>query len=115
MPVRHRPQVLLAVAIALEVTGTLCLRAADGFAQPAWTGVVVASYGTSMFVFARAMAAGLPLGVGYTTLTGVGLACATLASRLLFDEPLSPAGSVGLALLFVGVVALQWRPRGTGD
>ncbi|KQT94739.1 hypothetical protein ASG49_07935 [Marmoricola sp. Leaf446] len=106
----RRPSLLLAVAIALEVTGTLCLRASDGFAHPAWTVAVVAAYGTSMFVFARALSAGLPLGVGYSTLTGVGLACATLASLALFHEPLSGPGVVGMVLLVVGVVALQWRP-----
>ena len=111
MLLRGRPYLLLAVAIALEVAGTLCLRASDGFAHPAWTAAVVAAYGTSMFVFARAMTEGLPLGVGYSTLTGVGLACATLASLVLFHEPLSAAGVVGMLLLVVGVVALQWRPR----
>lgn len=107
-----RPALLLVLAIALEVTGTLCLRLSDGFTSVGWTAAVVGGYLTSMFVFARAISLGLPLGVGYATLTGVGLACATVMSLALFAEPLSAVNTAGLVVLLVGVVALQRRGPG---
>ena len=104
-----RPRLLLALAIALEVTGTMALRPADGFSRPGWALVVVLAYGSSMAVFARAMAGGLGLGAAYATLTGIGLIAATLASAVVFDEGLSPVHAASMGLLLVGVVLLQAR------
>lgn len=100
---------LLAIAIALEVAGTLCLRASDGFTRPLPAIGVLVGYGVSLVFFARALSGGLGLGVAYGTLTGCGLAAAALLSAFLFDEPLSLVQLLGLAILAVGVVALTRR------
>ena len=107
MPQARRARALLALAILLEVSGTLCLRLSDAFTALGWAAAVVGCYVTSMFVFARALALGLPLSVGYATMTATGLTCATLASWALFAEPLSAVQAGGLLLLVAGVVALQ--------
>lgn len=98
---------LLALAILLEVSGTLCLRLSDAFTALGWAVAVVTCYVTSMFVFARALALGLSLSIGYATMTATGLICATVASWALFAERLTAVQVGGLVLLVVGVVALQ--------
>ena len=100
---------LLALAIALEVAGTLCLRASDGFTRPAPALGVLLGYGISLVFFARSISAGIGLGVAYGTLTGCGLAAAALLSALVFDEPLGPVQILGLVVLAAGVFALIRR------
>lgn len=108
-PSLARARALLALAIALEVTGTMALRPADGFRHSGWAVVVVAGYTCSVVVFARALTAGLGLGVAYGTLTGVGLVAAALASAVVFSEGLSATQALALVLLLAGVVLLQPR------
>lgn len=111
MSTRSRARLLLAVAIALEVVGTLSLRLSDGFTHPVWTAMVVIGYLTSITVFARALSLGMGLGVAYATLTGVGLIAAALASAVVFDEGLGPLDAAGLTLLLLGVLLLQRQPQ----
>ena len=103
------PWLLLVLAIALEVGGTLCLRASDGFTRPAPALGVLLGYGISLVFFARSISEGIGLGVAYGTLTGCGLAAASLLSTLVFHESLTPVQVVGLVVLAVGVVALVRR------
>jgi len=105
-----RARALLAVAILLEVVGTLSLRASDGFTHPGWTLLVVGGYVTSVVVFGRVLALGMTLGVAYGTLTAVGLVAAALTTALVYRESLDPLTGVGLLLLLGGVILLQRRP-----
>ncbi|MBO1756145.1 multidrug efflux SMR transporter [Allobranchiibius sp. CTAmp26] len=100
---------LLTLAIALEVAGTLCLRASDGFTRPAPALGVLLGYGISLVFFARAITGGIGLGVAYGTLTGCGLAAAALLSALVFHEPLTLVQVLGLVVLAAGVFALIRR------
>ncbi|MEO7420913.1 MAG: SMR family transporter [Ornithinibacter sp.] len=104
---------LLAIAIILEVAGTLSLRLSDGFTHVGWTAVAIAGYGTSIFLFGQALVRGMNLGVGYGTLTGVGLAAAALASAVLFAEGISALQVLALVSLLAGVVLLQPRTSGS--
>ncbi len=100
---------LLAAAIVLEVGGTMSLRLSDGFTHVAWTALAVVAYGTSIAIFGQALVRGMNLGVGYATLTGVGLMAAALASAVVFDEGLTVLQGSALVLLLVGVLLLQPR------
>lgn len=104
---------LLAIAIVLEVAGTLSLRLSDGFTHVGWTAVAIAGYGISIFIFGQALVRGMNLGVGYGTLTGVGLAAAALGSAILFAEVISALQVLALVFLLAGVVFLQPRTRGS--
>lgn len=97
---------LLALAIATEVLGTLCLRASDGFTRPLPAVGVLLGYDVSLVFFARSLSGGIGLGVAYATLTGCGLAAA-LISALLFNESLTLVHAAGLAVLAVGVLTLN--------
>lgn len=108
-PVTIRGPVLLAASIVSEVCGTLLLHASQGFTVLLPSVGVLAGYATSILLFSRALQHGLTLGIAYGTLTGCGLAVATLASALLFDGPLSAVQLVGLALILLGAMVLQSR------
>jgi small multidrug resistance pump len=103
--------VLLAASIGCEVGGTLLLHASRGFTVLVPSLGVLGGYAVSILLFSRALQHGLTLGIAYGTLTGCGLAMATLASALFFDGPLSGVQLVGLALILVGAVLLQTRPE----
>lgn len=111
-PVTLRGLLLLAASIVCEVCGTLLLHASQGFTALLPSLGVLAGYATSILLFSRALQHGLTLGIAYGTLTGCGLAVATLASALLFDGPLTAVQLVGLALILLGALLLQTR---TGD
>lgn len=98
------------MAIVWEVAGTVSLRLSDGFTHLAWTGLAVLAYATSIVIFGQALVRGMSLGVGYATLTGVGLMAAALASAVVFHEGLTVLQGLALVILFVGVLLLQ--PRG---
>jgi small multidrug resistance pump len=108
-PTTVPPWLLLALAVAGEVLGTLCLRASAGFTRPLPALGVLAAYGVSLPLFARALSGGLGLGVAYGTLTACGLAAAALLGVLVFGEPLTATQGAGLALLAAGTVVMTRR------
>ena len=108
-PDRRRGVALLAAAIVTEVTGTLLLPVSEGFSRP-WPAIgVLAGYAVSIVLFSRALRYGLTLGIAYGTLTGCGLASATVLSTAVFGDPVTMTQTVGLLLILAGALALQ-RP-----
>jgi small multidrug resistance pump len=97
---------LLAAAILLEVTGTLALRVATT-GRRAWYVVVALGYAGAFAALTATLAAGLPLGVAYGIWAAVGVALTAVASRLLFDEPLTPVMGAGIALIAAGVLLVE--------
>jgi small multidrug resistance pump len=99
---------LLIGAVATEVAGTLALRVSDGFTRWLPTTATLLGYGVSLWLFSLLLARGrTALGTAYATLTGVGLAAATVASVWLFRDPLTVVQVVGMAVLAAGVLVLQ--------
>lgn len=100
---------LLLGTIVCEMLGTLALPASEGFTRLPGTVGVLLGYAAAITLFSRALDHGLPLGVGYGTVTGCGLVAATTLSAVLLEEPVSAAQCAGLALILGGAVLLQWR------
>lgn len=97
---------LLASAIVLEVAGTLALRMATT-GRRAWYAVVGVGYVSAFTALTFALSEGLALGVAYGTWAAAGVALTALASRLLFDEPLTPLMGVGIGLIAGGVLLVE--------
>lgn len=96
----------LATAVALEVCGTLSLRmAATG--RRWWYAVVVAFYIASFGMLSVTLSTGLGVGVAYGVWAASGVAVISLASRLLFDEPLTPLMAGGIAMIIAGVLLVE--------
>lgn len=98
-------RLLLAVAIAAEVIGTLALRACVD--HVAWIGVVVVGYVAAFTLVALTLRAGMSISVVY----GIWGACGTLLVALLgmvvFDEALSVTALIGIGVIVAGVVLIE--------
>lgn len=96
----------LAAAIGSEVAATLSLRVAAHGARR-WYVLVVAGYLAAFALLSVSLAHGMPLGVAYGVWTATGVAVTAVASRLLFDEPLTPVMAAGIVLIAGGVLLVE--------
>ena len=102
--------ILLGLAIAAEITGTLSMK---------WASV---GHGNSGFILMLVMIAlsyiflsfavkKIALGVAYALWEGIGILFITLFSVLLFDETLSTMKVAGLVSLVLGIVLIKSGTR----
>lgn len=96
----------LAAAIGSEVVATLSLRTA-AHGRRRWYAVVVTGYVAAFALLSVSLAHGMPLGVAYGVWTATGVALTAVASRVLFDEPLTPVMAAGIALIAGGVLLVE--------
>lgn len=96
---------ILAAAIASEVTGSLTLKGA--LDNPPLYAVVAAGYIGSFVLLSAVLRLGVPLGVAYGIWAAAGVAATALLSALFFGEPLTPIMGVGLALVIGGVLMVE--------
>ncbi|WP_020672156.1 DMT family transporter [Amycolatopsis nigrescens] len=106
---------LLAIAVVLEVAGTLSLRAMNGFADPWWLLVVVAGYGGAFFGVARVLKAGMPVGVAYGIWAASGVALTAVAGAALFGDQLTWLIGAGIALVIGGVLLVEFGSQRAGE
>ena len=98
--------VLLAAAILSEVAATLSLKlAATG--RRGWYAAVVAGYLAAFVLLTLALDLGLPLGVAYGIWAAAGVALAAVASRVLFQEPLTLLMAAGIVVIAAGVLLIE--------
>jgi small multidrug resistance pump len=98
--------ILLLVAIAAEVSGTLALRASVGFTRLGPSVVVVLGY-VLAFVLLSLTLKRMAVGPAYAIWSGLGTVGAALGGWLLFSERLTPAAVGGIALIVAGVVVMN--------
>jgi small multidrug resistance pump len=98
---------LLAVAIAAEVSATVSLKLSAGFSKPGPSIIVVAGYTIAFVMLAMVRKAGLPVGVAYAIWAAAGVALVALIGTLFLGEPASPAMIAGLVLIIGGVVLME--------
>lgn len=98
---------LLAAAIAVEVTATMFLRAADGFTKLWPTVIVVVGYGASFFLLSLILRSGIPSGIIYAIWSAFGIAFVTILGMLFFGDHISLVTGLGLVVVILGVVLVQ--------
>lgn len=98
---------ILGLAIATELFGTLCLRASDGFTRVLPSVGAVAGYSVSFWLLSIVLVRGMPVGVAYAIWSAVGVATVALLGWWFFDESLTLVQAAGLGLIVVGVAALE--------
>lgn len=98
---------LLVLAIACEVLGTVSLKLSKGFTRPVWDMVVIAGYLASFVLLAIVLRRGMPVSVAYAVWAAVGVVAVALIGVLFLNERLSGVQLVGIALVVGGVVALE--------
>lgn len=97
---------ILSAAIAAEVTGTLALRASEGFSKLVPSIVVVVGYLIS-FVLLALVLKYLPVGVVYAVWAATGIALVSVLGWIMFGDAIPPLGIVGIVVILAGVVMLQ--------
>ena len=98
--------ILLALAIASEVFGTLCLKASDGFSK-LWPSIGVAIGYASAFGLLAITLKRLDIGITYAIWSGVGIIGASLGGYLIFNQHLSKIAILGMVLIVAGVIVIN--------
>lgn len=96
---------ILAGAIALEVSATLSLKGA--MELPVLYAVVAIGYVGSFVALSAVLRAGMPLGVTYGIWGASGVMLTALLSSLLFGEPLTAVMGLGIVLIIGGVLCVE--------
>jgi small multidrug resistance pump len=106
------PWVLVGLAIVAEVTGTLSMRASDGFTRLWPSLLVVVGYGIAFILLAQSLKS---LGVGpvYAIWAGLGTVGAAIGGYLLFSERLTPLTLIGMAIVILGVTVMSFGGAGS--
>jgi small multidrug resistance pump len=101
---------LLAAAIVVEVSATLCLRMAS---EPTvkrrriWFIPVIIGYAAAFGLLTGVLATGVPLGVAYGVWVAGGVALTTILGRILFKEPFTAIMSLGVVVIIGGVLLIE--------
>jgi small multidrug resistance pump len=99
--------VLLGLAIAAEVAGTLSLKHSRGFTAPLMSAVVVVCYVVAIVLLAQVLNRGMAVAVAYAVWSAVGITVVAALGAVLLGESLTTTQVVGIALIVVGVVTLE--------
>ena len=94
--------------VALEVVGTLALRASEGFTVPVPAVIAVTCYALTVVVLSLALKV-LPMSLVYIIWTGAGTTGVVLFSVWTFDETMTLRSWLGVLLVICGVMMINTR------
>ena len=97
----------LAIAISAEVIATMSLRASEGLSKLGFVLLVVLGYVAAFLLLNLALQRDIPLGIAYGIWAAAGVAAVAILSVPFFGESLSAMQAGGLALVILGVLALE--------
>jgi small multidrug resistance pump len=97
---------LLALAIAFEIAGTIALKFTAGFTR-LWPSLAVAVGYTASFALLSQVLKTVPVSVAYAIWSGAGTAVVAAIGFTFLGEPVSWLKITGIALVVAGVVALN--------
>jgi small multidrug resistance pump len=100
----------LAVAIVLEIGGTMSLKLSDGFSRLGPAGAVVICYAASFALLSLALR-GIDLSIAYAVWSGVGTAIVAAIGIFWFGEHAGAWKVLSLALIVLGVAGLHLSGR----
>lgn len=98
---------LLAVAIAAEVSATISMKLSDGFSKLVPSIVMVLGYVIAFGALTMALARGMKVNVAYGVWAAAGVALVALIGALFLSEPLTKIQIGGVILVIAGVLALE--------
>ena len=100
---------LLAAAIASEVTGSLALKGA--LDHPFLYVPVALGFVAAFVLLAALLRRGMPLGVAYGVWSASGVALTAGLSTVIYEEPFTWVMAVGLVLIMGGVLLVETGAR----
>ena len=95
----------LFLAIAMEISGTTCMKLAQGFTRPLPSVLVFVFYGCSLAALTVALKT-IDVSITYAVWSGVGTAVIAAIGVLYFKESMTPAKLACIAMIVAGVVGL---------
>lgn len=98
--------ILLALAIILEVGGTVSMKFSQGFTRLLPSVLLFFFYGASFTALTFALKK-IDVSVAYAIWSGLGTAFISVLGIFIFKESLSPLKAVSLMLIIAGVVGLN--------
>ncbi|MEW4431320.1 multidrug efflux SMR transporter [Paenibacillus pabuli] len=99
--------ILLALAIGLELSGTILMRVSDGFTR-AWPSILMfVCYGAS-FTLLNFAVKYMPLGVAYAIWSGVGITLIGVVGHYFLGERLKAMSVVWMGFILIGIIGLKW-------
>jgi small multidrug resistance pump len=98
--------VYLGLAILLEVSGTTCMKLAEGFTKTVPSILLFVFYTLSFGMLTLALKK-LDVSIAYAVWSGVGTALIASIGVLWFKEPATAMKLVSLGLIILGVVGLN--------
>ncbi|WP_294146200.1 multidrug efflux SMR transporter [uncultured Selenomonas sp.] len=98
--------VYLMLAIVGELLGTTLLKYSDGFSRLGIGVLSLLFYGICFWLLSKALQM-IHLGVAYALWSGIGIVATTLIGILFWQEILTGAGVLGIALILAGIVILN--------
>ena len=98
--------VILFVAIAFEVLGTMLLPLTKNFSKVIPAIIVLFSYGFTIYLLAI-LSQKLPLGIIYASWAGLGVFFVTLLSYIFYEQTLNWQTIIGLFLIVIGVIVVN--------
>ena len=98
--------ILLSIAIAAEIFGTLSLKASDGLSKLMPSLGVLLGYATAFTLMAMSLKK-LDVGITYAIWSGVGIIGAAIGGVVFFDQHLSRMTMIGMAIIITGVVVMN--------
>ncbi|WP_416293232.1 DMT family transporter [Paenibacillus illinoisensis] len=99
--------ILLALAIGLELSGTILMRVSDGFTR-LWPSILMfICYGAS-FTLLNFAVKYMPLGVAYAIWSGVGITLIGVVGHYFLGERLRAMSVVWMGFILIGIIGLKW-------
>lgn len=98
--------ILLVLAGLLEIGWAMGLKYTDGFRRPIPSLLAGAAIASSLVLLSMAVR-NLPIGTAYAVWVGIGAIGSAVCGILLFNETITPARALFLALLIVAIIGLK--------
>ncbi|WP_090579921.1 multidrug efflux SMR transporter [Paenibacillus sp. OV219] len=105
--------ILLAIAIALELSGTISMKLSESFTKLVPSVLMFVCYAASFTLINYALGY-LQVSVVYAVWSGVGIVLITLAGYFIFDERLPISSVLWIGVILVGVIGLKVTSNGGG-
>ena len=94
------PWILLGFAIVIEVIGSNCIKASEGFTKPLPTIVAIGAFVIALYLLSI-ITKTLPLGIVY------GIVLTALVAFFAFGQKPDLAGVIGMAMIIGGVLVIN--------
>ena len=98
--------IYLALGIVFEVLGTVCMKYAEGFSK-LWPSVFVfVFYGASLGLLVLVLEK-FEVSIAYAIWASAGTALIAIIGIVFFNEPMSAAKVISIALIIAGILGLE--------